>query len=164
MRKTIKESGLIDILEERYKNDTILLIATANDNIPNVRSIDSFYFDGSFWVVTDTRANYVTEVQNNKYVMISDAGHNRFWCEAIVTGHPLDDVNKDIREVYKNVFSNWYEEVNNEDLKTVCYIKATPYKGYVHKDKLGYAFNIQEDTVEVNDITHHIDVKLEPFW
>ncbi len=159
-----ENSGVTEILKERYSNDTILLIATAKDNVPSVRCVDSFYHEGSFWIVTDLRCNYVKEIQGNKHAMISDAGHNRFWCNTEVTGHPLDAANKDIREVFMKVFHHWYKEVNNEELESVCYIKATPYKGYIHKDKKGYLFNVNEDTVSVNDITHHIDVKLEPFW
>lgn len=161
---SIRESRIFEMMKDRYSQDTILLIATAKDNVPSVRCVDSFYYDGSFWIVTDLNANYVKEMQSNKNVMISDAGHNRFWCHAEVVGHPLDKKNLSIREVYMDVFHHWYKEVNNENLETTCYIKVTPYKGYMHKDKVGYQFDINEDTVSVNDITHHIDVKLAPFW
>ncbi len=164
MKKSFIESPVTEILKEKYSEDTILLIATANENVPTVRSVDSFYYEGSFWIVTDLSCNYVKEIQSNKHAMISDGGHNRFWCNAEVTGHPLDENNKSIREVFMRVFSNWYKEVNNEDRKSVCYVKVTPYKGYIHKDKVGYSFNIAEDTVNIKDTTHHIDVKLAPFW
>lgn len=152
------------MIHEKYQNDTILLIATAKENIPTVRSVDSFFFEDSFWIVTNLACNYVKEIQSNPYVMISDGGHNRFWCKAVVTGHPLDEINLPIREVFLKVFHHWYKEVNNEALDSVCYVKATPYKGYVHKDKIGYTFNLDEDVVSIADIKHHIDVKLEPFW
>ncbi|MCD4826922.1 MAG: hypothetical protein K8Q99_04010 [Acholeplasmataceae bacterium] len=158
------KSGIKEILEERYFKDTILLIATAANNVPSVRSVDSFYYDGSFWIVTDRRCNYVKEIQENKNVMISDGGHNRFWCNAEITGHPLDNTNQSIRVIYQEVFKSWYKEVNNEELKSVCYIQVKPYKGYIHKDKIGYKFNISDDIVYIGKVTHHIDVKLEPFW
>ena len=165
MTKTsIKNSGILDILNERYSSDNVLLIATAKDNVPSVRCVDSFYYEGSFWIVTDLNCNYVKEIQNNEYVMISDGGHNRFWSKAIIVGHPLDKNNQSIRDVFLNVFNQWYKEVNNEKIDSVCYVKVTPYKGYLHKDKKGYTFNMDEDSVMINDITHHIDVKLEPFW
>jgi uncharacterized pyridoxamine 5'-phosphate oxidase family protein len=164
VKADIKNSGIFDIIIERYSEDTVLLIATAKDNVPSVRCVDTFYYDGSFWIVTDLNCNYVKEIQGNEYVMISDAGHNRFWCRALITGHPLDDNNKFIREIFMKVFQHWYKEVNNEELDSVCYIKVTPYKGYIHKDKLGYSFNIDNDSVTISDITHHIDVKLKPFW
>jgi len=152
------------IIKERYSNDTVLLIATAKDNVPSVRCVDTFYFEDSFWIVTSLDCNYVKEIQSNEYVMISDAGHNRFWCKAQITGHPLDYHNQSIREVFLKVFHHWYKEVNNENLDSVCYIKVTPYRGYIHKDKIGYTFNTIDNSVSVCDITHHIDVKLEPFW
>lgn len=161
---TINESPVVEILNERYCNDTVLLIATAKDHIPNVRCVDTFYHEGSFWIVTDLRCNYVKEIQSNENVMISDGGHNRLWCKANVTGHPLDLNNQKIREVFLKVFRHWYQEVNNENLKTVCYIKVTPYKGYLHKDKLGYLFDMTQNSVKISDITHHIDAKITPFW
>ena len=164
MTQSVQSSGVLDIIQEKFQNDSIVLVVTAKDNVPTVRSVDSFYYQGSFWIVTDLNCNYVKEIQSNPYVMISDGGHNRFWCKAYVTGHPLDVVNKDIREVFLKVFHHWYKEVNNENIPSVCYIKVTPYKGYVHKDKIGYTFNLDEDVVTIADIKHHIDVKLEPFW
>lgn len=164
MTSNVSKSGVLDIIQEKYQNDTILLVVTSRDNVPSVRSVDSFYHDGSFWIVTDLRCNYVKEIQNNPYVMISDGGHNRFWCKGVIAGHPLDSKNASIRNVYLKVFEPWYKEVNNEDLESVCYVKVTPYKGYVHKNKIGYKFNITDDSVVVSDIKHHIDVKLEPFW
>ena len=157
-------TSVINMIKDKYQQDTILLVATSNNNVPTVRSVDSFFYDNSFWIVTNLVCNYVKEIQSNPYVMVSDGGHNRFWCKAVVTGHPLDEANKSIREVFLQVFHHWYKEVNNEALDSVCYVKATPYKGYIHKDKLGYTFNLVEDSVMVTDITHHIDVKLEPFW
>lgn len=153
-----------EIIKKRYDKDTVLLIATAKDNVPSVRCVDSFYYEDSFWVVTDLSCNYVKEIQSNSNVMISDGGHNRFWCKAEITGHPLDDQNKSIRNHYLKVFHNWYKEVNNEELKSVCYIRVTPYKGYIHQDKIGYTFNFNDQVVKTGDITHHIDVKLNPFW
>ena len=164
LKMSIEESGVNEIIKEKYSEDNILLIATARDNVPSLRSVDSFYYEGSFWIVTDLRCNYVKEIQNNENVMISDGGHNRFWCKASVVGHPLEAHNLAIRDVFMKVFHNWYEEVNNEKLDSVCYIKVTPYKGYIHKDKKGYTFDLLENTVSVDKITHHIDVKLKPFW
>lgn len=164
MTQSVQSSGVLDIIQEKFQNDSIVLVVTAKDNVPTVRSVDSFYYQGSFWIVTDLNCNYVKEIQSNPYVMISDGGHNRFWCKGYVTGHPLDVDNKDIREVFLKVFHQWYKEVNNENIPSVCYIKATPYKGYVHKDKIGYTFNLDEDVVTIAEIKHHIDVKLEPFW
>lgn len=101
----VKDSGVLEILQERYSNDTVLLIATAKDNVPTVRCVDTFFYDDSFWIVTDTRCNYVKEIQSNEFVMISDGGHNRLWCKAQVAGHPLEDNNKAIREVFLTFLS-----------------------------------------------------------
>jgi general stress protein 26 len=163
-KKCINDSKIFEIIKERYNNDTVLLIATAKNNQPSIRCVDTFFYDGSFWIVTDLSCNYVKEIQSNEYVMISDGGHNRFWSKASVVGHPLDEKNKNIRKIFMEIFRHWYEEVNNEKNPNVCYIKVTPYKGYIHKDKIGYTFNLDNDEVIIDNITHHIDVKLNPFW
>ena len=41
---------------------------------------------------------------------------------------------------------------------------STGSRKFGYKDKLGYKFNVKDDNVIIGDITHHIDVKLEPFW
>jgi len=164
MTTTINDSNIMAILKERYQYDTILLIATAKDNVPTLRSVDTFYFEGAFWIVSDRNNRYVQEITNNENVMISDGGHNRFWCRAHMIGHPLEASNRNIRAVYKTVFHHWYDEVNNEDSPSLCYIKAVPYKGYLHQNKQGYTFDFETNHVDIADTTHHIDVKLTPFW
>lgn len=160
---TIKESKVLEYLKDRYQHDTIMLIATAHDNVPSVRSIDTFYFEDSFYIVSDLSSTYVKELSNNQEVMISDGAHNRFSCKAIVLGHPLEENNKQIRDIFLRMFS-WYEEVNNEELESVCLIKVTPYKGYFHKEKQGYAFDLRSDTCRIEPVRFHIDARLEPIF
>ena len=50
MEKLTKETEAI--LLERFGKDCIIALATALDNIPYVRSVDAFYEDGSFYVLT----------------------------------------------------------------------------------------------------------------
>ena len=160
---TIKESKVLEYLKDRYQYDTIMLVATANNNVPSVRSIDTFYFEDSFYIVSDLSSTYVKELSNNQEVMISDGAHNRFSCKAIVLGHPLEEHNKQIREVFLRIFS-WYKEVNNEELESVCLIKATPYKGYFHKDRIGYSFDMRSDICQIEPVKFHIDARLEPIF
>ncbi len=163
MNSNTSIQDVFKLIEEKYKDDSFVLIATAKDNVPTVRAVDSFFYDGSFWIATDKRCNYVQEIMSNPFTMISDGAHNRFWCKAVLRGHPLDEANKNIREIYTKKFS-WYFDVNNEESKETCYIKVTPYKGYIHKDKIGYTFNGTDDTIVVDSIKHHIDAKIVPFF
>lgn len=41
LKISIEESGVNEVIKEKYSEDTILLIATARDNVPSVRSVDS---------------------------------------------------------------------------------------------------------------------------
>lgn len=40
------------IMEERFGCDTLLALATVEDGRPYVRTVDSFYEDGSFYIIT----------------------------------------------------------------------------------------------------------------
>ena len=50
MEKLTKEVEAI--LLERFGKDSIVALATAIENIPYVRSVDAFYEDGAFYVLT----------------------------------------------------------------------------------------------------------------
>ena len=50
MEKLTKEVDAI--LLERFDKDSIIALATAIDNIPYVRSVDAFYENGAFYVLT----------------------------------------------------------------------------------------------------------------
>ena len=50
MEKLTKEVEAI--LLERFGKDSIVALATSIDNIPYVRSVDAFYEDGAFYVLT----------------------------------------------------------------------------------------------------------------
>lgn len=50
MGKLTKETEAI--LLERFGKDSIIALATAVDNVPYVRSVDSYYEDGAFYVLT----------------------------------------------------------------------------------------------------------------
>ena len=69
MRKISKEVEAIML--ERFGKDSIIALATANDNIPYVRSVDAFYEDGAFYVLTHGLSGKMRQIEQNSTVAIS---------------------------------------------------------------------------------------------
>ena len=40
------------LMEERFGHDTILALATVEDGVPHVRSVDAYYEDRAFYIIT----------------------------------------------------------------------------------------------------------------
>ena len=59
------------IMIERFGKDNIIALATTVDNRPYVRSVNSFYDKGSFYVLTYGRSNKMKQIQQNPLVAIA---------------------------------------------------------------------------------------------
>ena len=111
------------ILIERFGNDTIIALATTMDNKPYVRSVDSFYENGSFYVLTYGLSNKMKQIHQNPYVAI--AGE---WFTAngqgINLGYFSDKENKKIADKMLVIFSEWINNghINFED-KNTCILQ-----------------------------------------
>ena len=59
------------IMIERFGKDSIIALATTVDNKPYVRSVNSFYDKGSFYVLTYGLSNKMKQIQQNPLVAIA---------------------------------------------------------------------------------------------
>lgn len=46
-----------EIMDERFGCDTLLSLATVEDGIPSVRTVNSYYEEGAFYVITYALSN-----------------------------------------------------------------------------------------------------------
>ncbi len=111
------------IMVERFGKDSVISLATTVDNRPYVRSVNSFYDNGSFYVLTYGLSNKVKQIQQNSFVAISGD-----WFTANGTGVNLGyfgiEDNKEIADKMRVVFSEWINNghYNFED-KNTCILK-----------------------------------------
>ena len=100
------------ILIERFGNDNIIALATTVDNKPYVRSVDSFYENGSFYVLTHGLSNKMKQIAENPNVAISGE-----WFTANGKGINLGYFGKKENEIIANkmkcVFSEWIDNGHN---------------------------------------------------
>lgn len=108
------------ILEERFGKDSIISLATAIDNIPYVRNVDGYYYDGSFYVITYNTSRKMKQIAVNSKIAI--AGE---WFTAtgngINLGYIYNEENMWIAEKLKKAFALWYDNGHNnyEDKNTI---------------------------------------------
>ena len=111
------------ILIERFGTDNIIALATTVDNKPYVRSVDSFYENGSFYVLTHGLSNKMKQIHQNPSVAI--AGE---WFTAngqgINLGYFGDKENKKIAKKMLVIFSEWINNGhNNFEDKNTCILQ-----------------------------------------
>ena len=102
-----------EILRERFGRDSILALATAVDNVPYVRSVDAFYEDGAFYVLTHGLSGKMKQIEQNPVVAVSGE-----WFAAQGTAVSLGFFGKaenaPIAEKMKDVFSAWIGNGHND--------------------------------------------------
>ena len=59
------------ILTDRFGKDSLIALATVEDGIPHVRTVDAVYIDGAFYVVTCSLSGKMQQIAMNPTVAIS---------------------------------------------------------------------------------------------
>ena len=96
------------IMIERFGKDTIIALATTEQETPYVRYVNAYYENGAFYIITYALSNKMQHIKNNSVVAI--AGE---WFTAHGTGVSLGwfkkEENHTIAEKLKDVFSEWID-------------------------------------------------------
>lgn len=136
MEKLSKETE--KILTERFGKDSIIALATAEDNKPYVRNVNSFYYDGSFYVLTYGLSNKMKQIDKNPIVAISGE-----WFTAqgkgINLGYFGKAENQFIANKMKEIFAQWIDNGHNnfEDINT-CILRIELTEGLLFSNGTAY--------------------------
>lgn len=138
----------LEVMEELFSKDYQFALATANNNVPSVRFIDTYYDNRAFYVVTYAKSQKVLEIENNKNIALCNKLY-RFNGKAYNIGHPLEEKNLIIREKLIKAFEPWYFAHNNENDENMCYIKIELKDGFFYKDGIGYKVDFINEKVKM---------------
>lgn len=127
----------LKVMNELFARDYQFALATANNDIPSVRFVDTFYDNGCFYIVTYAKSNKVREIEINKNVSLCNKLYS-FKGVAYNQGHPLEPQNREIREKLISAFEPWYFKHNNENDENMCYVKVELTNGFLYKDGTGF--------------------------
>ena len=96
------------IMIERFGRDTIIALATTENEMPYVRYVNAYYENGAFYIITHALSNKMQHIKDNPVVAI--AGE---WFTAHGNGIRLGYFGKIengmIAEKLKKVFTEWID-------------------------------------------------------
>ncbi|MEG0366863.1 MAG: pyridoxamine 5'-phosphate oxidase family protein [Coprobacillus sp.] len=102
-----------EIMKERFGKDTILALATIDNEKPYVRSVNAYYEDGAFYVITYALSNKMKQIEKNPIVAISGewfTAHGK----GINLGYYKKRENQEIAEKLNVVFAEWIGNGHND--------------------------------------------------
>ena len=95
------------IMDERFHRDTLIALATTDGLTPSVRTVNAFYEDGAFYVITHALSGKMGQIAQNPAVALCGdwftahgVGENM--------GHILADENKALAQKLRTAFAGWY--------------------------------------------------------
>jgi hypothetical protein len=95
------------IMTERFGHDSLISVATLDGGRPSVRTVDGYYEDGAFYVVTYTLSNKMKQIFANPEVAVCGE-----WFTAHGTGENLgwvrNESNAVIMAKLRKAFTAWY--------------------------------------------------------
>ncbi len=120
MKPTLKTEA---ILQERFGGDSLISLATCTNNIPSVRTVDAFYQDGCFYVLTHALSGKMRQLTANPLCAISGD-----WFTAHGTGENLGwfckPENETIASRMRSIFAAWIDNShNNFDDENTCILR-----------------------------------------
>lgn len=142
MAKMSKE--VEEILIARFGRDSIISLATAIDNIPYVRSVDAFYENGAFYVLTHGLSGKMKQIEQNDTVAISGE-----WFTArgkgINLGYFGKAENAHIANKMRQVFSAWIDNGHNnfDDINT-CILRVELTSGVLFSNGTRYEIDFSK--------------------
>ena len=135
-----KNDMIHQLLTQRFGKDSLIALATVENGIPHVRTVDAVYIDGAFYVVTYALSGKMQQIAKNPVVAISGE-----WFTAHGVGENLGHVllpeNRAVMKILRAAFAAWYDNghTNEADLNT-CLLKISLTDGVMFSDGNRYEF------------------------
>lgn len=111
------------IIQERFGKDSLIALATVDGDIPAVRTVNTVYIDGAFYVVTYALSGKMEQIAKKPTVAICG---DWFTAHGVGEnlGHVLLEENQNIMEKLRTAFSAWYNNGHtNEADPNTCLLK-----------------------------------------
>lgn len=118
MKKISQEAEKIMI--ERFGKDSIIALATTENEVPYVRYVNAYYENNAFYIITYALSNKIKHIENNPIVAIAGdwfTAHGK----GINLGYFRKTENHIIAEKLRSVFAEWIDNGHNnfDDENTV---------------------------------------------
>ena len=103
-----------ELMDRRFGHDNLIAIATECDHTPYVRAVNTYYEDGSFYVITHALSGKMQQLSTNPKIAICG---DWFTAQGLgeSMGHILAPENADIADKLHTVFAEWYDNGHNNE-------------------------------------------------
>ena len=129
-----------DIMNERFGHDTLLSVATVDNGTPNVRIVNSYYKDGSFYVITYALSYKMKQIKKNPAVAVCGEWFSAHGIGENM-GHILKKENEEIADKLRQAFAAWYSNGHtDENDKHTCILRIKLTDGVLFSN--GTKYNI----------------------
>lgn len=108
------------LMTKRFGHDNLIALATTAGNLPQVRAVNAYYENGSFYIITHALSGKMTQLADNPNAAICGD-----WFTAHGIGENLGWIrlpeNQDLADRLRRAFSEWYDNghTNEDDENTV---------------------------------------------
>lgn len=100
------------IMAERFGKDTVIALATVENEMPYVRYVNAYYENGAFYIITHALSNKMRHIENNSAVAIAGEWFTAHG-EGINLGYLGKEENRRMAGKLKNIFSAWIDNGHN---------------------------------------------------
>lgn len=132
------------IMLERFGRDSLISLATAADNIPYVRTVNAFYENKAFYVLTYGLSSKMKQITENSAVAISGewfTAHGR----GVNMGYFGKPENKAVADKMRTVFSEWIDNGhNNFEDENTCILRIDLTDGVLFSQGTRYEIDFTE--------------------
>ena len=97
-----------EILNSRFGKDTVIALATAENDMPHVRGVNAIYDNGAFYIITYAVSNKIKQIEKNPNVAICGEWFTAHGT-AINLGYIGSDENRLLAEKLRAAFSEWID-------------------------------------------------------
>lgn len=126
------------ILTERFGKDSLIALATVDDGVPYVRTVDAVYMDGAFYTVTYALSGKMQQIAKNPTVAVCGEWFTAHGIGESL-GHVLLEDNKAIMEILRAAFAEWYDNGHtNEADPNTCLLKIKLTDGVLFSNGTRY--------------------------
>jgi general stress protein 26 len=144
-----------EIMAERFGKDSLIALATVEEGQPWVRTVNSYYEDGSFYVITHALSNKMRQIATNPSVAISgDWFTGRGTGENL--GRPTDPANTVLMAKLRKAFASWYENGHTDESDpNTCILRIRLKSGVLFSHGTRYGADVH------NQPKIHIEIRLK---
>ena len=133
-----------ELMNERFHQDSLIALATMDGSRPAVRTVNSFYENGSFYIITYALSNKIKQIKENAAVAICG---DWFTANGIGEnlGHILDEKNAEIAGKLRTAFAAWYSNGHtNEADPNTCILRVRLTDGVLLSHGTRYEIDFTE--------------------